>query len=251
MAYEFQPDEIRQEVRRSVAGTVLFFPKITGTGAVTASSATFSVLDSSGVEIQASTSASISGTTVTCAIPAISNLGEDYQVSISWVYSGVTYSALVQFDVVMYPYGALQIDLSALQEERPDIGEVLDRLGDHIGKTQEQMASIFAYRARVELDRLVRDAIPTGDFGRPHLILNQERLARVERKLALKLIYASEMRNPEGEDESAGMYRFYAGEADTAWRSAGPLKFADPGATTPIVAEEKISPGRVRYLRRG
>jgi hypothetical protein len=162
------------------------------------------------------------------------------------------------------------VTLNDLLEERPDCGEVLDRLGVLLGYTSGDtakigMAAVVAHRGLVELDGKLRNAVARSQnsdvpsytstltsgvpiYTRPHLILNRERLNAVERKLALKALFAADMSEPEGDDESAALYRHYAQEAETAWRGIGPLKY---DAVEDLVPETEVAGlSRVVTLRR-
>lgn len=247
MAYAFERDDLRQELRLSAAGTIYFWPKVPGTGNVAVTgSPTYTVHNPDGTQIESGTATAtdVGGVDrIDCAVASIATLDEDYQVRISWAYSGANYFDIVSFDVVRWPYPDYTITLNDLQEERPDVGDTLTRLGARMNsQTSEQLASIFGYRARVELDAMVREQIEQDKtafgkdfesagvaretYSRPTLIINRERLNRVERKLALKLIYAADATNPEdGDDESAALYRFYKNEVATTWRGMGPLKY--------------------------
>lgn len=268
-------DDLRLEVRKSVATTLSFWPKVSGSGNVYVSATpTFTVYDPDGASVQASSNASLTQintneyTRIDCAVPAIGTLGEDYRIDILWVDDATSTARRdqVYFDCVLYPYGPPSVSLNDLLEERPDAAEILARHGALLGfsasTAQAQMASIYAVRARVELDALIRDqvrqdsqsesytstGISADHYTRPNLILNRERLNRVERKLAMRQLFAADMSSPEGEDESAALFRFYADESDKAWRGIGPLKY---DSSEDLVPDETVTDlGRVRALRR-
>lgn len=257
MAFAFERDDLRQELRKDNAGTIRIWAKADGVGNVAASGThTFTVYGPGGETVQASGAVSptnVSGVSrFDCSVSAITTLGEDYRVELSWQYSSATYLSVMFFDVVLWPFGELAVSLNDLQEERPEIGEVLAEMATRLSLSgAAEMAAIFAYRARVELDAKIRDQIrldalaagqsftsagnaSLSNYTRPNLILNRERLNRVERKIALELIFAADANNHEdGEDESSALYRHYRAAADAAWKSLGPLKYDSSEDLTP------------------
>lgn len=277
MAYAKELDQLRQELRQGVAGTLVFWPKIAGTGNVaasaTASHNTFVVKDSSGNTVQASANAT--RTTVgsisrlDLSVSALSTLDEDYRAEITWRESGgsVDYFDVVFFDVVLWPWGPPSVSLNDLQEERADAEEICTRHGLKLAITAAEMAAIYGVRARVELDRMVRDQVVTDSGlypqsghvsvpgvparGRPHLILNRERLNLVERKLAVRCMFEADMTDPEpgSGDESGALYAHYKAAAESAWRSVGPLKY-DAGQSLSVTVEDAIKPSSQLVTRR-
>lgn len=260
MAYARELDSLRQELRLSTAGTIIHWARVDGINvqvSATAGHCTFEVFDPTGRSLQGPTN--IDGTLVVdvdrfdIAVSAISALDEDYYVDILWrqASSSVTRRDVVYFDVVRYPWGQPLIGLNDLLEERPDIGEILDRHGQMLGYSagdaaKTTAAGIYAAKAHVELDALIRAQVASesstiGSIGagyplivrtRPNLILNRERLRRVESKIAMREIYAADNRGSE--DEGSWLYRHYAEMAAAAWSSIGPLKY---GATETLVPD--------------
>lgn len=278
MTYSLELDDLRREIRKDTADAITFWPKVSGQNVVADASASYSVYDPAGALIQGPTAVTPTGTDyslLTLSISAISTLAEDYSVRITWTPDAASVARVdvIFFDVVLYPYGEPSVSLNDLLEERPDVGEILGRMGLLLGfddaTATEEMAGVFAIRARVELDALVRDQVAqdarsdsawsyssvlstgagsSSRFARPNLILNRERLNRVERKLALKLIYAADMTEPEGDEEAAGLYRHYKAEAELAWKGIGPLKYDTTEDLIPDAVLTDI--GRVVSLRR-
>ena len=277
MAYAKELDGLRPEVRQGVASTLSFWPKIAGTGNVaasaTASHNTYVVKDPSGLVIQSSANATRttvgSVSRLDLSIPAISTLDEDYRVEITWRESGgsVDYFDVLFFDVVLWPWGPPSVSLNDLQEERADAEEICTRHGLKLAITAAEMAAIYAVRARVEIDRMVRDQIVSDSNGfaqsgqihlssapsrgRPHLILNRERLNLVERKLAVRCMFEADMTDPEpgSGDESGALFAHFKASAESAWRSVGPLKY-DSGETLTPTIEDAIKPSSQLVSRR-
>lgn len=281
MAYARELDELRQEVRQGAAGTVVFWPKIDGANVLassTAGHATFEVFKPDGTSIEGPSN--FSPTTVddiskfSITISAISDLDEDYYVKIVWRQNGtsVVRNDYVYFDVVLWPFGGTRISLNDLLEERPDVGLILDRHGVLLGyatgdTAKETAAAIYSVKAAVELDALIRSTVAsdaaahsvpdqnsTGyvtqrKYTRPNLILNRNRLVRVERYLAMREIYKADCNNPEDdEEESAGLYRTYRDLADQAWSMVGPLKY---DAVEDMAPDDTLTElGKVFYQRR-
>ncbi|MEQ8278330.1 MAG: hypothetical protein RMA76_38160 [Deltaproteobacteria bacterium] len=256
-------DELRWEVARNTAGVVSFFPKVPGTGNVTATTATYELFDPLGNSIGtgSATIAAVGTPSVSridVPVPALATLDEDYQARIVWRETGGSSdrTAIVLFDVVMYPLERSVLSLNDLLVLRPEIGQVLERLGLRFSPalSDEAMASEYGYQARLELDAMIRaqieqDAARDPKNRRPNAVLNRERFMRVERNLALKIIYFADCSNPESEeDESAGLGRYYRTQADQAWASIGPLKYdADEDLVVDTV-EDNV--GRVVFARR-
>lgn len=268
MAYAREHDDLRRELRKGQGGTFVYWPKVDGEN-VEATAATATVYDPSGSAIETPTPV-ISGNQVSIPVSAIDELDEDYRVEVGFTFDSVDYFDVFFFDVVLFPWGQPSISLNDILEERPDAKYTLERQGRRLGLTSgseaEEMAGIYAVRARVELDSLVRDQVArdagergngsylgsnltsAGRYTRPYLILNRERLNRVERKLALKLMYAGEMTAPDSAEEAASLYAFYDDAANNAWRGVGPLKYDDAPDMVPDADLGDI--GRVAILRR-
>lgn len=273
--YAHEQDELRQELRRNVAGAVTLWPKLGGEGNVLCSGATYTIHRPDGTQIQ-SGSATLTGigtpaeyTRIDCVVSAIETLDEDYQARVTWTQTGGgTHFDMVSFDVVLYPWGPPSVSLNDILEERPDAAVLLERLGVRLGYSAADApaayAAILAVRARVELDALIREQMESQSglqlepgtitqltrrrYTRPYLVLNRERLNRPERLYALAKLYAADMSSPEGDDESAALYRHYQAQAETAWRGVGPLRY---DATEDLLPDSQISDiGRSRRMTR-
>lgn len=275
MTYQQELNDLRRELIKSEATTLSWWPKVLGQNvdvSSTPSDNTFTVHKPDGTEIQGTTNASRVVITpdarLDMAVNAIADLDEDYQVRLTWKETGGTvHKELLHFDVVLVPFGPPSISLSALREERPDIADYLVRFYRKIlpagaASTDEERAEvaagIYAVRARVELDALIRaqinedaqQAVSSYEhadteqtrFTRPRLILNRERLNRVERKIAMKLIFAADAKDPEdGSEDSAALFRHFRGEANTAWKSIGPLRYDTDDDLVPDRTIEAVS----------
>lgn len=273
MAYARELKGLRKEMRQGVATTFEFWPKINGANVLASSTGgdcTWQVFDTGGTSIEGPTN--VTPTTVDdisrLDIPAaaISTLDENYWIVVLWKENGSSFqrSDVIYFDVVLYPYGNPSVSLNDLYEERPGVDEILDRLGQRLGYTagdtaKETMAAIYAERALVELDSLIRNQInldaisaiesfPNRNSGRtrPNLILNRERLNRVERKLALREIYRADMTGDD--DESTVLFEHYKEAAAQAWASIGPLTYDTNEDLYPDSIKDDI--GRVVVQRR-
>lgn len=267
MPFTLERDDLRREVRANTStGTLLYWwPKVDGVNVdLGLATPAFTVHNPTGNEIASGvvsiSAGGLGGSQGIIIVPTLTELGEDYTIRILWQYAGEEYLDVLQFDVVLWPFSQPSISLADLMEERTDISDVLTRHAMLHGSTAQEMAGVYAIRARVELDALLRDQIASdartnsrspfvasgsvaSKYTRPRLILNRERLNRVERKLAMMLIYAAEMAAPDSDDESAGMFRHYKAEADTAFRSIGPLKYAEVEALTPTAELEDLGRG--------
>lgn len=264
---------LRPEFRQNTTGNVFYFyPKVGGMNPdATVGSAIYNIYSPAGVAITSGpcTQALDSGNLVfSINMPSFATLGEDYQIRIDWVDAfSSPHRDVILFDVVLYPWQESSVSLNSLQEVRADIGEVLERLGARLSLTPpaETYAGIIAQRARVELDAMLRDQIARDAqqyattsvladasngslYIRPRLIMNRERLDRVERLLALQLAYAADMGGPDSEDESAALFRHYKAEAEAAFRSMGPLKYDRSETLQPTAELADI--GRTVHMRR-
>lgn len=241
MAFVFeQYGVMRQELEYGRSGAVYFWPKKPGTGNLDITSATYTIKDSSGTTIETGTATLTSQEgveRVDCAVSAISAVGENYRCEIAWVYSGETSTEIVLFDVTRTPYSnTVAVSLNDLQEERPDVGYVCTQLGNLMNsKTNAQVASIFAYRARVYINRMIRERIDQDRinnafnydsalvgkvYSRANAIMNREDLNRLERVKALALIYFAASRNPsDPDDEMMAIHTFYMSEVDNELKS--------------------------------
>ena len=258
MAYAKELDELRKEVRKSVATTLSVWPKVAGTGNVaTTGTPTFEVYDPDGTLVQSSTSCTATSvgsiTRLDCAVSAITTLGEDYQLRVTWIANGESLARLdiAFFDVVLWPFGQPSVSLNDLLELRPEIGDVLSRHATLLSSTSEALAATHAVRARAELDQMLRNQVTSDGQTRPHLVLSRDRLIPVERYLALASVYEADANNPaEGVDESSALYRHYRAESDRAWRQMGPLKYETEGAEDLVPDAVATAIGRSIRLRR-
>lgn len=244
-------DALRREVRKGVQTTLSMHPKLAGEN-VQVASATWTLVTPTGNITHGPVSASIVAvgdySRLDFVIPAQSTLDEDYRLDVEWTTtSGASRFSTLQFDVVLHPFGDPSVSLNSLLEERPDVQDRLQRMGLRLGfspsNAAQRMAGVFAIRARVELDAMIRDSVaqdagrlspqprttqlaPLNRYSRPYLILNRERLDRVERKLAMRLLFAADMQGgPDSQEEASALYAHYDREVENAWRQVGPLKY--------------------------
>lgn len=280
-------DELPWEARRSTATSFRLWPKVDGVNVAAEAGPTFTVHDPSGTEIYSGTATvEDRGTysSIRCDIPGVNlgTLGEDYTLRCEWTPLGDTVAQLYvrTFDVVRFPFGQPHTSLNDMLEERPDCGRLLDRLGPLLSSTEgdrEYAAGVMAVRARVELEAMVRSAVrdargsASGDaagsatqsvaaasalgagYTRPNLILNRERLGRVERLLAMAALYESVADDPTGENSDksgSALAQFFRGKAMTAWANVGPLKFDTSDEQLRVAQTVTNDQRRVTYTRR-
>lgn len=277
MVYTPELEGLRREVRRNIATTLIYWPKLDATGNITASATasdnTYEVFDYGGTSIQASANIAVAavasvGSRFDISIPAIDTLREDYFVRMRFRQTGVAtvYQETFYFDVVTEPWGPSTVSLNNLQDLIPTIGDRINRQALAVGRTQEQHASSIAYHARVQLDEWLRSKIgedasvagqsintsgvvPVGRYVRPRLILNKERLHTIEVKLTLAYVFRGDMqRDVESEEQSANLFEYWLKEAETAFRGMGPLKYDWSDDQVVDVVKEDI--GRVQHMRR-
>lgn len=241
MTFAFEGDNLRQELRRNIAGSITFRPQVAGHGPVTEGlAATYVVTDPSGLELQSGT-ATVSGGLITCAVGALDEVESDYQCRITWSATDPSLADQLHvesFDVVLWPFGQISVSKDDIVNERPELALRLERTGVRLALDASadvaatKYASILAHRARVILEGWVRtnlpdEQLPTG-FKRGWVILDRDRLRPVEVLLAIACLYESEMTGRE-EDDTAALYRHYLKRADSVWRQTLPLR-VDRGA---------------------
>jgi len=246
VTYKPEFSDLRQELELSQAGTITYWPTVMGVGYVNIAAGdphTYTVNDTAGTELE---SGSVNATLdvdvskLSISVSAITTLGEGYSVRIAFTHSGTRHFDVVYFDVVKWPYQEKLLTLSDLMRDRPDIHRVCDRLGNEREQTAEQVGAEFGYQARVEVWASIRDQVRTDresaapavthsgtDYGklytRPRLILNRESIRRVERKIAVSLVYQADMKGAE--DDSALLYEHFSKQAQMAWRGVGPFEY--------------------------
>lgn len=254
-------DDLPQELRKDVAGTIHLWPKLDGAN-IQPSSATFVVKGPGGESVQGTTSATLttisSVSRINCAVSAISVLDEDYRVEITWVLSGTSYFDVVLFDVVLYPFGQALVSYSDMVTERPEADHVLTRLDQLLGTaSNEECASIYCRKGHVALDGMIRASVSDhntgvglGNHTRPYLILNREKLKPTALFLAMRELYKADARDlgEDSEEGSALLYREYKKLAEDAWRSVGPLKFNTDDDLEPEAVEQRVG-GIVQQAR--
>lgn len=272
-------DELRWEVRQDAADqTITYFPKVIGKGNVQAAASghTFQVFDSGGNSIEGPTAivptANPTGNTSRFEIPiaVISELDENYRVTLLWVEFGETriYRDDIQFDCVLIPWSrvAPAISLTDMQQLRPFIAKRIERQAKELQISVEARASDIAYQARVELDAMIRTQVledkvrilntpgTTGllrddDGLRPRLIVNQGRLHAVEQKLALKICFEGESKMPGSDDEeTARLLAYWAERAREEFTRINPLEYDHSEDGQEDLVIEDI--GRSVFLRR-
>lgn len=268
-AYLFERDQLRQEIIRTAGGTISFWPKVPGTGAVSLfvdpdpGEFSYVVYDPDGAEIDSGTGVAADagdGESDVFNVPIAAGLelDENYRVEFSWTWpaDGIARANTVLFDVVRTPFSSEElVSLRELQELRPTIGHRLAQFGRLLGtltvdNEAEEMASIFAANARGELEQKIHAAASQLGTTRARLILDRTRLARVERLITLALIFEGDAKGivEEAEDESSQLARYYRAAAESAWAALGPLDYDSDEDGTP---DEVVRPGnRVTFLKR-
>lgn len=246
MAYVREGDLLRQEVIHQVGGIVSFWPKVPGIGpvAISPNTAPYTIYhpDGRAIAVGDATIADAGDGTdrfdvlISFGGSFTSELLEGYRIQIDWTWptDSIARRDLVLFDIVRYPFASESlISLRELREIRPTINIQLEKIGRLMGldplngDLEDQAASIFAGTAKQELDAKIRTAATELGTIRPRLILDRQRLARVERYLAIALIFESTGKGnvEEAEDESSQLARFFRGQAEAAWRSIGTLQY--------------------------
>lgn len=272
MTFHQEGDELPWEARQNATAYFRFYPKSAGFNVTAESSPapTFTVHDPDGTQIQSGTCTITNSGTPTISqllitVSPIATLGERYSVRITWQVDEAidTHFDVRTFDVVLVPFGQPTVSLNDLREERPDIDVILDRLGVRLGYTtgstaQETMASIYAIRGLVALEGMIRTTVANDARGavatytgrtrsdtrytRPRLILDRQRLNRVERLLTLREIFRGIAQDPDqGEDENSRLFQHYNREAAAVFEQLGPLQY---DSNEDLVPETEVMPTR-------
>ena len=265
-------EESRAEVRKDVAGLIVFWAHADAAGIVSASTVAgdcrFEVFDHAGNSIQGlqnvTPAADTNGLTSVLAlpIPAISTLQEDAYAVVYWKRDGETVEHVetIYFDVCLQLWGMSSVSINDLAQIRPDIGLVLDQQAARIGggQTRESLASIFGARAHGELYHWIRAQVSAEASGRidtlesvtrPRLILDRRALARVEALIACSLVYEGDMTSTEtAESDAAALYQHFNDRARSAFKSLGNLRY--DASEDRVVDTIKPSFGRTVRLRR-
>ena len=255
MVYAAEFDDLRQEVRLSTATTIIFWPKVDGSGNVTASPTsgdnTVEIRNPDGTVQTAS--ANITPTVVASvgsrfdiSIGSIGTLNEDYHAVLTWRVTSTTFDRLevIYFDVVREPWGPSTVSLNSMQSLVPDIGDRITRQSARLSQTVEVRASTIAHQARIELGNWLRQAVSDDvtrmsnfisdqvlasqydSYLRPRLIKDKTRLHNIEVKLAIALSYMADMRaDAEEGDGLASLYDRWYKAAKESFAGMGPLKY--------------------------
>jgi len=273
MAFFFELDDARPEVRKGVASTAItHYARVDGEGLVAASSVSgeckYTIYDSNGDTLQASTNITPSAdpdgvnSKFTFSVPAIAELQEDAYIVVEWQKSGDSERRVntIYFDVVLQPWGASSVAINDLLAVRPDAGQVLDQQAARIGGglTRESLASIYGSRAHTELYHWIRSQISAESAGRadgaatitrPRLILDKTAIHRVETILAVALVYEGDMTSTEAtESDAAALFAHYSERAKDSFRALGPLRY--DATEDRVVDTIKPSFGRAVRMRR-
>lgn len=206
--------------------------------------------------------------TITVDAGHAANLGENFAAHLEWANSGHSGREVFVYDVVRSPIGSL-VSLNLLRGKRPGIVPILTRIGQMLSPppstalTPEEVAGVFAAEARVELqDRLRLGARQLKSnakgfnepIGRFSLILDRDRLCRVETSLTLALAYESVAKDPlKGTDDDSAQARAWRDSYEKAWKAMGNLTVdedqdgvADTDLESPSMGIVNTTRGRVR-----
>jgi len=242
-------DDARPEVRKDVAGTIAFYPKLDASGNVLASATAGhvhrTVYDSAG-NVHAA-QANVTPTTVSdtdgdysridLAVPAFDALEEDCYAVLVWREDGGSADRVetVYFDVVLQPWGRSTISLNDLQAAVADIGDRVTRQAARLSITKHELASLYGARAHNELYHRLRAQVSedaAGSLGdssritRPRLILDKRALHRVEGLIAVSFVFESDMTSADPAlSDAAALYQHWGQRAHDAFRGLGPLRY--------------------------
>lgn len=266
MSFVLQRDDLPGEAVLGVGGVLSFWPRVFGTGNVTATQATYELFDFEGsglgsgsATITAVGTPSVSRIDVPVSAGAAGVLSEQWPNTcrVAWRIAGDTTDrvSVLIWETVRCPFaGEDLVSLSDLQSVRPTIGLRLRKFGveflGYTGGTEaEQAAATFAYNARVELEGRVRVAASELGTVRSRLILDRARLSRVETLLCVALVFEADAKGivEEADDEASQLARYYRTAADQAWRALGPLQYDSDEDGTP---DTVVEPGNSLTLLR-
>lgn len=206
MAYAFERDDVRQELRRGASGTVSFWPKVEGVGNVSLSADPTFVITKPGTETITSGTATrttvgaVTRVDVTVDATSLDYL-EDYAAVVTWVYSSVTRVTTVRFDVVLEPWTA-ELSLNDFQAELADASQRLERLAlaQGSGRTAEIAASELGWLAWGDVRTQLRRRAEQAGQAYPRMILNREEVRRIVIATAISRLFRASGGPPEGEN---------------------------------------------------
>jgi hypothetical protein len=275
LSFVFERDEKRPEVRKDVAGSIRFYPKLDGTGnvqaSVTAGDNTLTVYSNAGAVLAGPTNVSPTneGTPAISrfdlAIPALASLGESYFAVLTWKQLGQTEERVetIPFDVVLQPWGESFISLNDLLMRVPGIVARLDRQRQRLDSTgtltAEQLASQYGAQAHDALYKRIaaRVAVDRAQSGgvkaRPRLIVNRRILQPIEAALALAFLFRADCTQGASFDgrfseEARVLFDEWSGIADHELAAIGDLEYDRDEDR--VVDDELINFGRVIMKRR-
>lgn len=234
-AFFYEQDDVRPEAAKGQSAIITIVPKVDGAPADLAgiSPGQWTVTESGGLQLS---SGSVNATGVVygdrtaaqyvVTVPGIDRIQEDCILTLRWTTDdGIPRTEVVVFDVVVAPLGAL-VSVNDLMRIRLDADKVLRRIGQNLGVTTSEQASVeagarsVAVLARQALQAKLHDRAERDGSPRPAQLLDRRRVAHVEALLALQHMYASVANDPiEGEDHESALFRHFRNQADAAMES--------------------------------
>jgi hypothetical protein len=245
---------LAREVQKGVGGVVRLWPKVDGVnvlvGSVVPSIGTAAVVD------LPATSSEYSRVDVTLAPGDCPEYREREPLELRWSGDAGSGVESVTYDVVRSPLGLL-VSLNQLREGRPGLLAVLTRLGQMLveGTDEEPLAPqdvapIYAAKARVELQDRFRQACRDEEINRLSLVIDRDRFLRSETALALAHCYEAVAKDPRaGTDLDSKQAAHWRLAWEEAWKALGPLAIDEDQDGEPDAIRKNPSIGLVKTYR--
>lgn len=253
MSFVFERDEKHQEVRKDVAGTLRFYPKLDGSGNIeldinTIDNHSVEIFDPAGRLITAAAGVTVYSdgvpgiARIEFSVPAIARLGENYFALLRYKPLTLTTQqvATLYFDVVLQPWGDSSVSLNDLMSRvaniRPRLEQQRLRLDPAIAGnngTVETLASQHAYLAHQELftmlrGRIAQDTVSSGGIKtRPSLICDRKVLHPLEVALTLKAVFQFDLSGGDTTltSEAKALFKHWSEQADKLFAALPPLAY--------------------------
>lgn len=200
MPFAFEFDLARNEIKKSVGGTIKTYVKtnVTGTSGNTLSTCAISVYDNANNLIASNPSGlAINAVENSVLIPIDSGLdyGEGYRVELDVVWTAIGFGTsahtyeTVPFSVVYQPWGQPLVGYNDMVAMRPSLSASLATEAARVNQTADDLARFYSYRAHTELDNWIRNAATTAGEIRAAAIYDKEKLADIELMLAIYFFF--------------------------------------------------------------
>jgi hypothetical protein len=237
MTYESELDDVRQTIATGTStGSVVFWPKVAGTGNVAISgSATYSLFKPGDAAdavpfatgtATATTVGAVTKLTITVNATSTTSLPIDeyYRATIAWTYSSTPYVSNVFFDICRDPFSP-HVSLNDVVEEVSDM-EVrcsAQAVRMESGRTADQHASVLGVKAWNDVQTWIRQQAESKGYILPYAIVDHEAIRRVTVAKTVARIYRAEGGGPDS--ESWQLADWWDKEAKARFEGLPPIRY--------------------------